>query len=33
MYWIPIIICRFYHVKIGTFNKIIEQADFCKNYY
>lgn len=32
MYWIPIIICRFY-VKIGTFNKIIEQADFCKNYY
>lgn len=32
MYWIPIIICRFY-VKIETFNKIIEQADFCKNYY
>lgn len=32
MYWIPIIICRFY-VKIGTFNKIIEQADFCKKYY
>lgn len=20
-------------MKIGTFNKIIEQADFCKNYY
>lgn len=32
MYWIPIISCRFY-VKIGTFNKIIEQDDFCKNYY
>lgn len=32
MYWIPIIRCRFY-VKIGTFNKIIEQDDFCKNYY
>lgn len=32
MYWIPIIRCRFY-VEIGTFNKIIEQDDFCKNYY